>query len=463
MVQSPPEQNPTTPQPYPACKPSGIPRLGGVPAHWEVRRLKYLLQERDARSSEGKEQLLRVSQYTGVTQRKAVDGKDSTDTRAESLIGYKCVKRDDLVVNIMLAWNGSLGVSPFDGITSPAYCVYQFLADSHPYFCHYMLRSHPYRAYIKSASTGVVDSRLRLYTDNLYQLAIPLPPLAEQTAIVRYLDHADRRIRRYVSAKRRLIALLEEERQAVINHAVTRGLDPNARLKPSGVEWLTEMPEHWDRAQFGRVISIAEGQVDPKVEPYASMLLIAPNHLESSTGRLLGQETASEQGAISGKYYCRTGDVIYTKIRPALSKVFIAPTDCLCSADMYPLRPHKSLQTKYLFWLLLSQEFTAWAVLQSGRVAMPKINRQALNYVHLPMPPAGEQSSIVNHLDKVNTEIDDSIARARRQIELLEEYRTRLIADVVTGKLDVRAAAAQLEAGPEEEETVDGDGFVLDN
>ena len=119
--------------PYPAYKDSGVGWLEDVPEHWEVRRLKYLFQERDSRSADGHEQLLRVSQYTGVTQRKGVDGNDAPDIRAESLVGYKSVEPDDLVVNIMLAWNGSLGVSQFRGITSPAYCVYRFRANTHPW------------------------------------------------------------------------------------------------------------------------------------------------------------------------------------------------------------------------------------------------------------------------------------------------------------------------------------------
>ena len=227
--------------PYPTYHPSGVEWLGDVPTNWEMRRFKYLLQERDDRSADGSEQLLRVSQFSGVTERKRVDGGEGPDTRAASLVGYKCVRRHDLVVNIMLAWNGSLGISQFHGIASPAYCVYQFLVDAYPWFFHYLLRSQVYRSYIKTASTGVVDSRLRLYTDDLYQLYAPLPPLPEQAAIVRYLDHADRRIRRYVGAKQKLIALLEEEKQAVINQAVTRGLDPNVPLKPSGVDWLGDV------------------------------------------------------------------------------------------------------------------------------------------------------------------------------------------------------------------------------
>ena len=234
-------------EPYPATKDSGVPWLGEVPEHWDVRRFKYLLRERDMRSSEGTEQLLRVSQFTGVTERRRADGGDEPDTRAESLIGYKRVEPNDLVVNIMLAWNGSLGVSPFAGLASPAYCVYRFGAPAQPSYFHHLLRSPAYKARIKAVSTGVVESRLRLYTDDLFRLEALVPPLSEQTAILRFLDHADRRIRRYIRAKQKLIKLLEEQKQAIIHRAVTRGLDPNVRLKPSGIERLGDVPAHWSR------------------------------------------------------------------------------------------------------------------------------------------------------------------------------------------------------------------------
>lgn len=163
-------------KPYPAHKDSGVPWLGEVPEHWEVRRLKYLLRERDARSETGTEHLLSVSQYAGVTERKPSDNLEEPDTRAESLVGYKRVDPDELVVNIMLAWNGSMGVSRYAGIVSPAYCVYRFEALAEPWYFHHLLRSPVYKARIKAVSTGVVESRLRLYTDNLYRLIALLPP-----------------------------------------------------------------------------------------------------------------------------------------------------------------------------------------------------------------------------------------------------------------------------------------------
>ena len=233
--------------------------------------MKYLLKERDTRSLEGSEQLLSVSQYTGVTTRKPKGEGDLPDTRAVSLVGYKRVNPDDLVVNIMLAWNGSLGVSQFLGITSPAYCVYRFGKNSHPWYYHHLLRSTMYKAHIKAVSTGVVESRLRLYTENLYRLVAHVPPFPEQSAIVRFLDHFDHRIQRYIRVKQKLLQLLEEQKQAIIHQAITGQIDvgtgkPYPAYKPSGVEWLGDVPEHWEVRRLRNVADMRVSNVDKHVK-----------------------------------------------------------------------------------------------------------------------------------------------------------------------------------------------------
>lgn len=212
-----------------------------------------------------------------------------------------------------------------------------------------------------------------------------------------------------------------------------------ADYRDSNVGWLGDLPAHWKAMRFSRVVAIAEGQVDPRVEPYASMVLIAPNHVEGGTGRLVALETAADQGADSGKYQFATGEVIYSKIRPALAKVVLAPCDGLCSADMYPLRGVEGLASPYLKWVLLCPEFTAWAVLESDRVAMPKINREKLNEFRLPVPSRTEQVAIAAFLDRETAKIDALVEAQRQLIELLKEKRQAIIAHSVTKGLDPSA------------------------
>ena len=426
-------------KPYPTYKDSGIPWIGHVPEHWVVvpnRALLKLAKELVGERSDEYTLLSLTKQGIIIRNLENAEGKfpASFDT-------YQAVEPGDLIFCLfdIDETPRTVGLSEFYGMVTGAYTRFVCGDDTARRFLYLLYLSLDNGKMLKPLYSGL----RKVITKNRFLNAkIALPPSVEQTAIVRYLDHADSRIQSYISAKERLIELLTEQKQAIINKAVTRGLDPNVPLRPSGVEWLGDVPAHWEIARFSRQISIAEGQVDPTVEPYASMPLIAPNHLEARTGRLLHQETASEQGAISSKNLCRAGDVIYSKIRPALAKVVVAPSDCLCSADMYPLSPGHSLQANYLFWLLLSEAFTAWSVLESDRVAMPKINRATLNSYHIPIPPLHEQAAIVRHLDEAVTKIYTATDSTRRQIELMQEYRTRLIADVVTGKLDVRGAVA---------------------
>ena len=436
-------------KPYPEMKDSGVAWLGDVPAHWEVRRLKYLLHERDVRSADGSEQLLRVSQYTGVSERKSEYGTDIPDTRASSLVGYRCVSSNDLVVNIMLAWNGSMGVSDFSGIASPAYCVYKFNNNAVPRYFHNLLRSPIYKVRIKAVSTGVVESRLRLYTDDLYRLEGLLPPLPEQAAIVRYLDYVENRIQRYVQSKRKLLGLLAEQKQAIIHRAVTRGLDLDVPLKPSGVEWLGEVPAHWDVVAIKRRYSIQLGKMlqnraiestDVEV-PY-----LKAQHVQWFSVRTADAPKMWASQHDIEQFGVRVGDLLVCEggeggrcglIRESLRGHIIQNA-------LHRLRPLRGSSNNYLEYVLSSTASTGWFNAINNKATIAHFTKEKCGSLESPFPPIHEQTTIVEYLDKITARIDAVIARTHREIELISEYRTRLIADVVTGKVDVREAAAKL-------------------
>lgn len=437
-------------KPYPAMKDSGVPWLGAVPEHWEIRRLKYLLRERDIRSSEGTEQLLRVSQFTGVTERRRADGGDEPDTRAESLVGYKRVEPNDLVVNIMLAWNGSMGVSSFAGIASPAYCVYRFGPSARPWYFHHLLRSPSYKARIKAVSTGVVESRLRLYTDDLYRLQALVPPLPEQAAIVRFLDHADRRIRRYIRAKQKLIKLLEEQKQAIIHRAVTRGLDPNVRLKPSGVEWLGDVPEHWDVARASTVCSFHSAKAHEQfVEPDGEHICVTARFV-STDGRSFRRCTENFSPAQHGDVLMVMSDLPRGR---ALARAYLVSDDRSYAVNqrvciLRPVRIHPQ------FLAFVANRHPELLAHDDG-FNQTHLPNAAFKIMRLPLPPLAEQALIAELLMSEDLAHTGAVLRAEREVDLLREYRTRLIADVVTGKLDVREAAARLPDETEEPEPLD--------
>ncbi|NHW47113.1 restriction endonuclease subunit S [Paenarthrobacter sp. MSM-2-10-13] len=280
--------------------------------------------------------------------------------------------------------------------------------------------------------------------DKLANLEIPHASPDYQRAACDYLDRETAQIDELIGKQERLIELLAEKRQAIITHAVTKGLDPTAPTKPSGIPWLGDVPAHWTVRKFSQVTAINAGQVDPKQEPWASMLLIAPNHVESGKGRITHRETSAYQGADSGKYLVKAGEVIYSKIRPYLRKVVIAPEDCLCSADMYGIRASPEVMSnRFLQELMLSQPFTDFTADSSARVAMPKINRESLAQGFLWYPSLSEQEAILGYIDRESALTDRLEGRAKMFISLLRERRSALISAAVTGKIDVREGAAQ--------------------
>ncbi len=212
---------------------------------------------------------------------------------------------------------------------------------------------------------------------------------------------------------------------------------PYPQYRDSGLDWLDEIPAHWEVKKWRYCCHVTEGQIAPDDEQFRERVLIAPNHIESGTGRLLRLETAREQGAISGKYLVGPGDIVYSKIRPALNKACISTGDWLCSADMYPVSiTENRLQTRFLLYFMLSAPFVQLMVDHSMRVAMPKVNRDKLADCPLLVPDPAEQRAIADFLDRETAKIDALVARKERLIELLQEKRTALITRAVTRGLD---------------------------
>ena len=248
---------------YSTYKESGVSWLSNIPEHWEIRRIKYVFNEVNERSETGNEDLLSVSQFTGVTKKsdKVLEGENISN--AKTLEGYKLVKKGDLVINIMLAWNGSLGISPFNGITSPAYSVYKLVKGEDKYF-GYLFRTPNAKQEFKKQSTGIIDSRLRMYTDSFFNIKTVIPPLSEQTAIANFLDYKLEKIARFIKNKKQLVSLLTEQKAAIINQVVTKGVNPNTKLKSSGIKWLGKIPEHWEVKKIKYTTNILRGKFTPR-------------------------------------------------------------------------------------------------------------------------------------------------------------------------------------------------------
>ncbi|MEX2552636.1 MAG: hypothetical protein WD627_06510, partial [Actinomycetota bacterium] len=302
---------------------------------------------------------------------------------------------------------------------------------------------------------GITSDMWSLRPEHFRLIYSCLPPLPEQAAIVRFLDHADRRIRRYMRAKRKLIELLEEQRQAIIQGAVTRGLDPDAPLKDSGVDWLGEVPEHWEllRGKYvGRLFStpsvsdedlLEVGEGLPMYLKVSDLAGVDANlRLSASALYVSGNSQASVSGLPNCIVFPKRGGAIYT------NKVAIVQGAFLLDPNLMGWAIADRFEPRYVALLLKTRTLADLADVSS----VPQINNKHINPISFPAPPLQEQRAILSWIESRLADLVAAESSAQSEISLLRELRTRLIADVVTGKLDVREVAACL---PEDEDVVD--------
>lgn len=416
-------------KPYPHYKSSGVEWLGDVPVHWEVRRTKSLLKERSQKGFPN-EPLLAATQTKGVVRKEHYENRTVLALRDLHLLKLVCP--GDFVISLR-SFQGGIEYARDRGIISPAYTIlYPENPDIQGYLA-WLFKSKPYIENLILHVTGIRQGQNIDY-GRLCVSKIPLPPFAEQTTIVRYLDQADERIRRYIRSRERLIELLEEYRQAVIQYAVTRGLDPDVRLKPSGVEWLGDVPAHWEvrRLKFS-----VENVVDQTQKCKEHEVYLAMEHVESWTGRY--SDAGTDVPFDSQVKRFRAGDVLFGKLRPYLAKITRPNRAGVCVGEFLVLRPHNyAMSPSYLERLMRSKPIIDAINASTFGAKMPRADWQFIGGMAQPLPPLPEQIAIAAYLDTATADIDADIDWARREIELLGEYRTRLIADVVTGQVDVR-------------------------
>lgn len=455
--------------PYPDYKDAGVSWVGSIPAHWPEKRAKYYFKEVDERSQTGDEEMLSVSHITGVTPRSQ---KNVTMFKAESNVGQKRCQPGDLVINTMWAWMSALGVSNHDGIVSPAYGVYR-PRSSHAYdnyFLDHLLRIEGYRSEYICRSTGIRSSRLRLYPDKFLSMPVVCPPQEEQQTIARFLKAQDRLFRKFIRNKRRLIELLKEQKQNVINQAVTRGLDPNVKLKPSGMEWIGDIPEHWEVAPLKHLASI-----NARVLPESTDQNYTFKYFDISsvgTGCLSGEPETLRfgQAPSRARRILKRGDTILSTVRTYLKAVYYVSDeveDWVASTGFAALTPKKAIHPPFLGLVIQSDNFINRVIRESIGVAYPAIAETKLGTLHLAYPESiEEQQAILEHIADSSKAIDQAIIRTQREIELMREYRTRLISDVVTGQVDVRGIEVPEVAEDEllalEEDTAESDDVIDD-
>src|SRR5690554_1028232 len=423
---------------YEAYKHSGVDWIGEIPEGWEVRRIKTLFKEINERSFDGSEDLLSVSQYTGVTKKSDKVEEGDLLTNASTLEGYKIVRNGDLVSNIMLAWNGSLGFSQHDGITSPAYSIYRLKSKGEKQFFHYLFRTEKYKAEFKRQSSGVIESRLRLYSDDFFSIYSILPPLPEQTAIANFLDDKIAKIEQTIGIRQKEIELLKERRQILIQQAVTKGLDATVPMKDNGVDWIGEIPEHWEVRKLKYVFDIIKTGTTPQTarQEYFDGEINWFNPKDLNNEILLEAEKSVTELAIKDKEVkLFPGDsILIVGIGATSGKTAYSLKEGTFNQQITGFHSKKDNNKFYYYFFKCVTELM---LNLATYTTLPILNNEFFKSFLTIKPPLDEQKQIVIYLEDIEAKVSKAITLKEQEIEKLKEYKTVLIDNVVTGKVKI--------------------------
>jgi type I restriction enzyme S subunit len=431
-------------------KDSGISWLGAVPAYWSIKKFRHLFRE----SSEKIEEevigpMLSVSGYRGIEIKEYED--DNQRRRDEDLVGYRIVRQGQLVVNTMWLNYAGLGVSAFEGHVSPAYRCY-WVADSlDKRFIHHLMRSGIYVKGYTRLLTGVRPNSLQMSREDLMNFPILFPPLEEQCQIASFLDQETSKIDALITEQQRLIELLKEKRQAVISHAVTKGLNPDVRMKPSGVEWLGEVPEHWEvrplkglARLYGR-IGFRGYTTEDMVDEGAGAVTLSPSNM-TEAGMVFEKcaYISWEKYYESPEIMIKPDDVLMVKTGSTLGKVAYVPAtdrDMTVNPQIMVFKDIKC-SPKFLFYFLQTPYVQSSVKIKNAGSTIPTITQESIGNFIMTFPSVEEQEAIVSYVDEETRRLNQLTEEAVKGIALLQERRTALISAAVTGKIDVRNYAS---------------------
>lgn len=388
------------PRPFSDYRSSGHDWLGDVPGQWDVLRSKYLFREIDDRTDTGSETLLSMRQAHGLIPHAKVSTKPVTP---EELKGYKRVRAGQMVLNRMQASNGMFAVAREDGLVSPDYAVFQPLQPMEPDYFVDLFKTNIYRAKFRQESKGLgtgTSGFLRLYSDRFGAIHVPQPPENEQRKIVQFIRAYDRGVRRLVRNKRRLIGLLNEQKQAIINRAVTRGLNPNAPMKPTGIDWMPEVPAHWEVVPLKRVCVLHRGYDlpdDKRIE--------GPFPVVSSAGVIGTHHKAMARGpGVSTGRYGSTGKLFY------IEEDFWPHNTALYVSEFNGNLP------RYVFFMLHTVRYEE----HSDKSAVPGIDRKDLHDIRVARAPLDDQQSLISAIDDKLVELAQAAEKVQAEIRLIK-------------------------------------------
>lgn len=432
-------------QKYAEYKDSGVDWMGAIPKEWSISRLKYIFTIRKRIAGTLDFDVLSITQR-GI---KVKDTESGDGQLSMNYSKYQLVYEGDFAMNHMDLLTGYVDISKFEGVTSPDYRVFtidDLKKFNSQYYLYLLQMGYKQKLFFHLGQGSSHLGRWRLPTEAFNEVEYPIPSLNEQSQIANFLDHETSKIDTLIAKQEKLIELLKEKRQAVISHAVTKGLNPNVPMKDSGVEWLGEVPEHWDIKKIKYLGSILNGYAfssDSFIDQGVKVLKISniqTMYLDWSDLSFVSEEQANKLE----QFLVKKGDLVFALTRPIISTGIKATLmdleeKILLNQRNAILRPNNLCVQKWLYYMVLNQNFVQEFNNQIDKTGQqPNISTVSIGNLAVSVAPIEEQVKIVEFIAEKVERIDVLIKKAESAIQLMQERRTALISAAVTGKIDVR-------------------------
>ncbi len=438
-------------KPYEEYKKVNLPWIDEIPSHWEESRVKAITKLKSTRQKDIDSELELLSVYRDYGVVKRTEKDDNHNIIPEDLSNYKVVYKGDLVLNKMKVWQGSLGVSSYDGIVSPAYIVCSVRTNIFGKYLNYLLRNKMYLTIYNRLSYGVRVDQWDMRYEDFKNIELFLPPKEEQDKIADFLDHNLSKIDKFIELTERQIELLKEQKEVIINNAVTKGIDENVEYKDSGIDWIGEIPTHWEIIRLKRILVANESGnwgEEPSNNTNDIYVLRSTEQTDKGDWRIDWSEVAVRNIVnVDKKNILKRDDLLLTKSSGSFNHIGkvsivtkkIEEKNVTFSNFMQRLRIGKN-GLPYYYWIILNSDVVKqqYRILSTTTTGLSNLNLDNIKNILVTLPPLAEQKEIVAYIEKETNKIDRTIELYKSQIELIKEYRTSLIASAVTGKIDVR-------------------------
>ena len=438
-------------EPYETYKDSGIEWIGEIPVGWEVKKLKYLLNEslkygaNEAALFENREhpRYIRITDFGGNGKLREETFKSLPPEIASDYIlenGDILFARSGATVGKTFQFKNYEGSACFAGYLIKASPKAEQIKSD---FLYAFTKSSYYERWKESTFNQATIQNIG--ADKYAMLDVPLPPSIEQTVIANFLGRKTAEIDALIAQKERLLELYEEEKSVILNRAITKGIDPNAELKDSGIEWLGEIPVRWEIKKLKYLVSINDECLPETTNEGFRIRYVDISNVKNGVGILSTEELSFSSAPSRARRIVREGDVVISTVRTylrSIAKINNPPDNLIVSTGFAVIRPRR-LNSDYTGYMFYSENLIGEIVSRSKGISYPAINASEIGNIPVPIPNTKEQAAIVNFLDCKTAEIDAKIAKTQRIIELQKEYRTALISEVVTGKIKVLGLAGK--------------------